>query len=626
MVSHEGPGPLPMPSGTLSSGSEGQSPPSENGDAVDADVQQKTQDVDYHALTHSLLAAQLRQALHTLAAHHESALHLLSDRYSISGATALAYGNDDQIFASVDPGVRASICMPATLSTVPKALKTNAVQHDQHDDPPTPPELGTAFDLKYSSLQTQAMRKNDRNPLLDIWREVTRHASVQEATHTTWAHGGSASVGVWAEHGLAKHSRNTQVSQDQDTSKIFENESCCSRLIVHPYNPKRGAWDVSSLFLVLYDMIMIPMAFFEPDKTTFIRIMIWVTRLFWTADIVLSFLSGFVSVDGTAIELRSYPIAMRYLRTWFIIDAIVVSVDWIELFAEAAAGAGVSRVAKVSRVFRIVRMIRLLRLAKMKEVFTLLTERFDSEKIIILLDVFKLSLFMSGSSHFLACLWYAIAKAEDSDRNWLTQTGYDKMSLESKYLMALRWALAQFAGGMDEVTPYSIAENVYTVFVYLLAFWIGAVFVSILTSSMTNWYIIGSQNSQQLTTLRRYLSQNGISRRLAVRVQRNAHHSLKEQQRTMPEESVSLIGQVSEPLRVEIHFEMYTPVLSLHPFFAHYTAECPHVIRRVCHSAMSISFTSIGDIIFNKGEIPARPRMFIVTAGALQYSDRKSVV
>merc|ERR1719324_249054 len=106
--------------------------------------------------------------------------------------------------------------------------------------------------------------------------------------------------------------------------------------------------------------------------------------------------------------------------------------------------------------------------------------------------------------------------------------------------MSLRWAISQYAGGMDEITPHSMGENIYAIFCYLGAFWSGAVFLSILTSSMTQWYIIGSQQSQQLTTLRRYLSQNGISKKLALRVQRNAQHSIAEQQRTMPEQAVSL--------------------------------------------------------------------------------------
>merc|ERR1719502_549464 len=201
-------------------------------------------------------------------------------------------------------------------------------------------------------------------------------------------------------------------------------------------------------------------------------------------------------------------------------------------------------------------MIRLLRLARMTEILNLLTERLDSEKLVILIDVVKLIIIMLGSGHMLACLWYAIGNADGGRKNWLTKYEYADEKLELRYLMSLRWAISQFAGGMDEVTPESLGEHSYAVVVYLTAFWSGAVFVSILTSSMTQWYIIGSQQSQSLTTLRRYLSQNGISKKLALRVQRNAKHALAEEQKHMPEEEVKLMMAVSEPLRVELHFEM----------------------------------------------------------------------
>merc|ERR1719163_2053598 len=156
---------------------------------------------------------------------------------------------------------------------------------------------------------------------------------------------------------------------------------------------------------------------------------------------------------------------------------------------------------------------------------------------------------MIGFGHIIACLWYAIGNADGGERNWLVVHEYADETIEYRYVMSLRWAVSQFAGGMDEVTPHSLGEHFFAIVVYLCAFWSGAVFLSILTSSMTQWYIVGSQQAQQVVTLRRYLSQNGISKKLALRVQRNAQHSLAEQQRTMPEASVSLIGQVSEPLR-----------------------------------------------------------------------------
>lgn len=107
---------------------------------------------------------------------------------------------------------------------------------------------------------------------------------------------------------------------------------------------------------------------------------------------------------------------------------------------------------------------------------------------------------------------------------------------------------------------------------------------------------------------------------LSLRVERNARHTLSEQARYMPESSVELLLKVSDPLRVELHFEIYSPLLATHPFFESYIEECPQVMRKVCHDSNSMSFVSRGDILFNTGEIPSQPKMYFLSSGSLRYT------
>lgn len=369
-------------------------------------------------------------------------------------------------------------------------------------------------------------------------------------------------------------------------------------------------------------MVMIPFGLFDPEETWFLVFMIWLTRLFWTLDIPTSFVSGFVTADGT-IEMRPAPIAKKYIRSWLVIDAMVVSVDWLELIlSNASEGLGIARIGKTSRIFRILRMIRLLRLAKVGEIVQLLSERFPSERIVIFADVLKLIMIMLGVGHFLACIWYAIGKSGPEHQNWLVEFGFAEETLDYRYIMSLRWALSQFAGGMDEVTPVSLAEHIYAGSVYLTAFWSGTVFLSILTSHMTQLYILGNQTSQKINGMQRYLRHQGISKALALRITRNAQHALKVRARETPEAAVGLVELVSVPLRIELHFEMYYPMLSRHPFFAAFQSDNPHVVRKVCHAAMTASHTSVGDVIFHVGE--TAQEMIFVSRGLLKYSSGKA--
>jgi len=399
---------------------------------------------------------------------------------------------------------------------------------------------------------------------------------------------------------------------------VLYSTGICRHFVVNPNSSKRTAWEICSMFLVLHDLIMIPFGFFDPEKTSFFLFMEWVTRMFWTCDMPMSLSSGYITADGT-LEMRPKKIMKRYFKTWFGLDCIVVGVDWMEiLMSSVAASFGFARLGKASRVFRILRLLRLLRLAKVGEIVNLISERLPSEKLVIFIDILKLIVIMLGTGHLIACIWYAIGKAGPPEKNWLDFFGFREESLDYRYMMSLRWALSQFAGGMDEVTPKSLTEHFFGAAVYLTAFWSGTVFLSILTSHMTQLYILGNQQHQQLNIMRRYLSSNGISKGLALRVTRNAQHAMKLRQKSTPESAVGLSELVSEPLRIELHFEMYFPLLGHHTFFLDYFLHSPHVVRKICHAAMSVSSNSIGDVLFHFGE--ASSKMMILRQGCLRYS------
>jgi hypothetical protein len=368
-------------------------------------------------------------------------------------------------------------------------------------------------------------KEHDGNfQMLPVWKATL----VEEKTVVTRR----SQVLIVREAGAEDEIPHPVIDDDEDDlipqTAEFVSTGCCRHLILHPHIAKKLIWDLISLVLVVYDLFFIPLGFFPIGDGLFITVMKWWTRIFWSLDFPASFVCGFVTANGS-IELRASKIAKRYFKSWFVLDFVVVGVDWLEYLMKAQGGAlGFARFGKASRVLRILRMIRLLRLARMREVLDNLVEKFNSEKLIILIDIVKLISFMLGGGHVIACLWYLVSTG--SEPNWVSQKEADNPGLYLKagcdpdqealdnpekdgpnacgkvdqlYIMSLRWAITQFAGGMDEVTPVHFAEHLFAAFIYLYCFWSGAVFISILTSSMTNLYMTSSTQAIQLTTLRR---------------------------------------------------------------------------------------------------------------------------
>lgn len=407
---------------------------------------------------------------------------------------------------------------------------------------------------------------------------------------------------------------------DIDQPLTIEGEGCLKHWLLMPSSTKRASWDILSLFLVSYDVIVLPLGFFKLPDSIFFTIMTWTTRLFWTCDIPMSVLTGYLRRDGTT-EMRPRKILERYLYTWFALDMVIVLTDWFELIA---SGLGFIRITKASRIFRIIRMIRLLRMAKIQQILGLLIERQQSEMIHTVAEMAQIMCVLLVIAHMIACSWWAIGDQEGED-NWVVDQKAREMSFATQYALSFHWSISQFTGGMDEIRAINTNERYFVVGVFLFCFILASLFLGSLTSSMTQLQFITNKHARQVQKLRRFLYQSNISGRTALRIQMNAQHAVSERQRLMPEDDVELLKVVSEPLRYELHFEMYSEIFDSHVFFTRYKEECPAVVRKMCNYACFVTLVSRGDLIFSIGELPDDPKTYIFFEGRMKYVSARGV-
>jgi len=386
---------------------------------------------------------------------------------------------------------------------------------------------------------------------------------------------------------------------------------------VHPHSLKRISWDLASLLAVMYDMVVIPMTLFEffddPKDYILIEVMSWTTRLFWTLDMGMSMCTGLMMPNGH-IMFETKFILWNYAKTWLLLDSFIVLSDWIEFIM--AQGDGGGGLAGIGRVFRIVRCVRLLRLVRMKSVMKSVVERFHSDRLTFALKMVQLVLVMFGLAHIVACCWWGVGKSAGRD-TWSSSYQGTDVSVSSRYLISLHWALSQFSGGMEEVRPKTAVERLFAVVIWTYSFFFATIVVSILTSCLVQAHIIGGSQARQLSTLRKYLKQNSISKTLSLRVQSSAQYAISGDLRP---DVVDLLGVVSDQLRLEMNFEMYSELIRCHPFFNQCIVFCPQAARRICHQAISTLLLDADDVVFSKGEAPAEPKMYFIFKGTFEYT------
>lgn len=380
-----------------------------------------------------------------------------------------------------------------------------------------------------------------------------------------------------------------------------------------PNSSVRLAWNVMSIWIIAYDCFMIPMDFFDMPEDGFILRMAWLVRIFWACDMLMSTLTGYVKSNGD-FENRLGPCIQHYLRTWFLLDFVILLIDWLYV-AMDGANRSAAKMSKSLRVLRLLRMSRLLRLARVVSAVEQLFDNIHSEKVTILVGLTKSMCLIICLIHVIACVWFGMG---NTSNGWVTAYEANGQFRWDQYARSLHWSMTQFFGSPD-IFPVNARERFFSVCVLVFAFVVATWLVSSITSNMTRLHIISRGQQAQIALLRRYLSCRHISQQLSARVQLNAAHALEMKHNNVQEGDVELLHVVSEPLLMELHFEIYSPILLLHPFFHAYYVSAASVMRKICHVCVHTMTLMAGDVLFQNGEVPTNRHMLFCKQGRMRY-------
>ncbi|CAE7631273.1 Hcn4 [Symbiodinium pilosum] len=413
---------------------------------------------------------------------------------------------------------------------------------------------------------------------------------------------------------------------------LFVNLLSQLKLPMSPNSEIALTWDIIGLFLIAYDVFAIPLQAFPLGEDVFTESMGWITLCFWTADMVVSNIVGFF--DGPQLVMQQYRITFRYLRTWFVLDAVVVIPDWLTRLAQDSSSGLLASVGRILRSARAIRVIRLLRLLKLQKMMNKLYDFIDSEYLFIVMDILRLLLFIVVLNHVIACLWYLLgyigheaneknANEKNGSRtpNWLEDTGYTKVidgSIAWQYTTALHWSLTQFTPAGMDVFARNVPERVMSVIVLGFAVIIFSSVLASVSASMTALRSLQGDSKKQFWLLRRYLRRKKVTTPSRVRIIKFLEHVVMLQAKTVKSADVTLLGKLSEPLKELLEYEVHKETVMLHPFF-HYLGECVlSLMVKLCAAAVRQVQFALQDCIFRAGDLGEH--MFFITSGSAKYA------
>jgi hypothetical protein len=122
---------------------------------------------------------------------------------------------------------------------------------------------------------------------------------------------------------------------EQDDEIVWVDPESRPWFMLSPHDNVRVSWDMVTAMLLVYVAIIEPLRLgfaIKPPNGSFIFVMDWFCDVFFVADFVLNFRTGYLRRDTGTLDMNPRRSALVYLRTWAILDFVSSVPPVLELF------------------------------------------------------------------------------------------------------------------------------------------------------------------------------------------------------------------------------------------------------------------------------------------------------
>jgi hypothetical protein len=349
------------------------------------------------------------------------------------------------------------------------------------------------------------------------------------------------------------------------------------------------------------------------------------TLVYWTLNVPHTLTMGYEA--GLAIVTSPWLILLRYLKSWFFVDLLVLVPDWAIVVLSFDRGERVTscdstvegaQAVKLLRNLRIVRLVRLTRIARLKKLWQLVNERIMSQSLSIAANIVSMLLLLLAISHFISCAWYAISDSMEGDDRWLIRYSMDEKKWNYLYATCLHWSLTQFTPAPMNIQPQNFVERVFTISVVVCALVGFSYVVGSITGSLAQLRSLKEEESKLFWDLRVYLKRNNVDQTLSVRIQRYLQHAWRYQAQNKTYPQIKILTILSEQLQNELLFQLHSQHLTVYPLIEKLEQVSKVTAYRLARTAISTKQLANHDPLFILGEKPSH--MYITTSGQLRYT------
>ncbi|XP_039314498.1 potassium/sodium hyperpolarization-activated cyclic nucleotide-gated channel 3 isoform X6 [Solenopsis invicta] len=413
--------------------------------------------------------------------------------------------------------------------------------------------------------------------------------------------------------------------------------------VIHPCSNFRFYWDVCMLFLLVANLIILPVAisFFNDDLSTRWIAFNCLSDTIFLVDIVVNFRTGIMQQDNAEqVILDPKLIAKHYLRTWFFLDLISsIPLDYIFLifnqfqdFSESFQILHAGRALRILRLAKLLSLVRLLRLSRLvryvsqwEEVYIPLYQQPErhyerratppqpdrTSKFLnmasVFMRIFNLICMMLLIGHWSGCLQFLVPMLQGFPSNsWVAINELQDSFWLEQYSWALFKAMSHMLCiGYGRFPPQSLTDMWLTMLSMISGATCYALFLGHATNLIQSLDSSRRQYREKVKQVEEYMAYRKLPREMRQRITEYFEH--RYQGKFFDEELI--LGELSEKLREDvINYNCRSLVASV-PFFANADSNfVSDVVTKLRYEVFQP-----GDIIIKEGTIGSK--MYFIQEG-----------
>lgn len=355
--------------------------------------------------------------------------------------------------------------------------------------------------------------------------------------------------------------------------------------MILPDSRFRQLWDPLVLIVAIYSAITIPLIIvFNIFSDLFCNISALVTTAVFLGDMLVNFNTA-ISSKGKLVFSRK-EIALKYLKSWFIID-FISAIPMCSLGKIVIPG-------QFGKIFGILRLNRLLKLLRVRKTL----QRLGGQKINP--AIFRLVLLV---------FWVLMA-AHTIGCGWIMMTGNpDSLDTFDLYVRGFYWTTTTLTTiGYGDILPNNTSQIIFVIFVEFIGAGMYGLIIGNIANLIANIDVAKSQHNEKMEKLNTFLRYRDIPQDLSKKI--NSYFDYLWQTRRGYDES-SVLEELPSSLKTWVSLFLNKDIIEKVPIFEGASEE---FIKETIMNLKPVVYTP-GDYIVTAGELGFD--MFFISKGSV---------